>query len=311
MGEGKLELTIIAAEGLKNVNILGMGKINPYAIAWIDPQYKKSTQALQNSGTSPAWNETLILPVDTHLLNNPNGALVIQVLCTGSLLKTKIIGTTSLMLNEIKRICSIRDRDEHEGFILQLWRPSGRAYGVLRVALKLKGSGLFEELDVPTNRVVNGPQLSSWGSNNPPLSNWAVSNPQTFDWALTNNHPEVKPCDFPVQGIPVASLYPNVASSDEREVSSTDEQCGYPNGPKPTAPYMHPSPDRVISDTVKYSTLDEQCVCSNDSQPPAEQSPVCPSTPPVKQNEASKNFFIGLLSGAVAAVLVGSAVVGN
>jgi len=137
MGECWLELTIIAAAGLKNVNLLGK-KINPYAVAWIDPLVKKSTQTLQNSGRDPVWNETLCLPLQTELLNNPNAALIIQVLSAGHL-KTKIAGTTTLMLNEIKRICSVTDRDEQETLALQLWRPSGRAYGILKVSLKLKG----------------------------------------------------------------------------------------------------------------------------------------------------------------------------
>jgi len=258
MGECWLELTIIAAAGLKNVNLLGK-KINPYAVAWIDPLVKKSTQTLQNSGRDPVWNETLCLPLQTELLNNPNAALIIQVLSAGHL-KTKIAGTTTLMLNEIKRICSVTDRDEQKTLALQLWRPSGRAYGILKVSLKLKGSTINE-----THLSFNPKDNTISGTHDKPPSNWAVSNPQSYD--------------MPVQGIPVTALYPQVSPAVMDHLN-----------------------------TVEYGALYEQYAYSFGPVPPPPSMPLPPTAPPMKQNNAPKNFFIGLLSGAVAAVLVGSAV---
>lgn len=258
MGESRLELTIIAAEGLKNVNLLSK-KLKPYAVAWIDPLVKKSTQTLQNSGLDPVWNETLCFPLQTQLLNNPNAALIIQVLSAAPL-KTKIIGTTTLMLNEIRRICSVTDRDAQETLALQLWRPSGRAYGILKVSFKLKGSSISE-----TQLSLNPKGSTISETYNVPPSNWAVANPQSYE--------------MPVQGIPVTALYPQVSPAVTDHLN-----------------------------TVEYGALDEQCAYSFTPLPPPPYMPLPPTAPPMKQSNAPKNFFIGLLSGAVAAVLVGSAV---
>lgn len=272
MGDSRLELTIIAAEGLKNVNLMGK-KINPYAIAWIDPLVKKSTQTLQNSGLDPVWNETLCLPLQAQLLNNPNAAIMIQVLSAAPI-KTKLVGTTTLMLNEITRICNVTDRDAQESLALQLWRPSGRAYGILKVSFKLMGSSISEihlplnlkgssinETHLPLN--LNGRTVTE--THDVSSSNWAVSKPQSYD--------------MPVQGIPVTSLYPQISPS---------------------------VPDHL--NTVEYGALDEQCAYSFAPLPPPPYMPLPPTAPPMKQSNAPKNFLIGLLSGAVAAVLVGSAV---
>lgn len=258
MGESRLELTIIAAEGLKNVNLLSK-KINPYAIAWIDPLVKKFTQTLQNSGRDPIWNETLCLPLQTQLLNNPSAALIIQVLSAAPL-KTKIVGTTTLMLNEIRRICSVTDRDEQETLALQLWRPSGRAYGILKVSFKLMGS-IISDTHLSLNQ--KGSNISETHNVSP--SNWVVANPQSYD--------------MPVQGIPVTALYPQVSPAVTDHVNN-----------------------------VEYGASDEQCTYSFAPLPPPPYMPLPPTAPPMKQSDAPKNFFIGLLSGAVAAVLVGSAV---
>ncbi|GLJ24869.1 hypothetical protein SUGI_0475620 [Cryptomeria japonica] len=299
MGEGSLELKIVAAEGLKNVNIFNKGKISPYAVAWVDPQLKKSTKTLRNSGTSPVWNDTVLLPLQTQLLNNPNAALIIQVMCEAPL-KTKIIGTTTIMVAEIKRICSITGRDESETFTLQLWRPSGRAYGMLKIALKLKGFAQSQISDVSSN----------WVSTNPQPPNWALANSQARNWEVTNFS---QPCDFPVQGIPVSAMYPPVASiavpSDATDNSTSEEQCTYsPALQKPSSVVMPFHQSAGPMGIVENSTSNEQCVYTDaqPQQPPA-YMPRPPTAPPLQQNNAPKNFLIGLLSGAVAAVLVGSA----
>eukprot|EP01018_Ginkgo_biloba_P038269 Gb_01955 [translate_table: standard] len=232
MNQSYIDITVIAAERLKNVNIIG--KMNTFVDAWIDPQLKKPTRILQNSGHNPVWNDRMFLPLEAQWLYDPNASLTFQVLSAGPL-TTKIIGSTMLRMTDISRICAVKQSGEPETFTLQLWRPSRRAHGILRVSIKVTGHNICDS---------------------PCIENLAPTNAY----------------DVPVQGIPVASVYPPVSS------------------------------ESMASKPAEYTRPVEQCPYYNHFI-----ASFSPSAPPMKKGNAYRNFFIGLLSGAVAAGLVGKA----
>eukprot|EP00475_Leptophrys_vorax_P006436 TRINITY_DN13985_c0_g1_i1.p1 TRINITY_DN13985_c0_g1~~TRINITY_DN13985_c0_g1_i1.p1 ORF type:complete len:532 (+),score=50.93 TRINITY_DN13985_c0_g1_i1:56-1597(+) len=59
--EGQLVVTIVKAEGLKNVDTLG--KSYPYCKLWLNPKHVAKTTVKDND-LDPVWNETFVLPVD-------------------------------------------------------------------------------------------------------------------------------------------------------------------------------------------------------------------------------------------------------
>eukprot|EP00252_Welwitschia_mirabilis_P006760 TRINITY_DN17663_c0_g1_i1.p1 TRINITY_DN17663_c0_g1~~TRINITY_DN17663_c0_g1_i1.p1 ORF type:complete len:252 (+),score=28.16 TRINITY_DN17663_c0_g1_i1:233-988(+) len=224
METSTLEVTVISAEGLKNKNKLWK-RMSPYVIAWIDPEQKKQTKALPNSGKNPIWNETLTLPLNnSQTLQNPHSTLVIQVLCDNFFQSKMVIGTSSLPLNEIRTVCTQRNDGESKNTVtLQLWRPSGRACGMLKVALKLNFSSF----------------ATSTKYNSIPMSYPSISQPgmeSTFSWS---GDQYLQP---PVQGIAVGGLYPFVAENDSR--SSAQE---FENRFAPSAPPLPQSNDGVKS----------------------------------------------------------------
>lgn len=138
MAHTTIELTIMAADGLKNVSFL-RGKMDPFAVAFVDPYFRCSTRVLKKGGSDPVWNDCLRIPVDDRFLYEPNSALTIQVF-NQSPINTSLVGATQLMLHELFR--QLKGNNEGDILTLQLFRPSGRPYGVLRVFLKVTGDNL-------------------------------------------------------------------------------------------------------------------------------------------------------------------------
>ncbi|OVA20577.1 C2 calcium-dependent membrane targeting [Macleaya cordata] len=127
--EATLKLTVLSAEGLKDMRFLG--KMKTFGVAWVDPQLKIYTKTLTSSSTSPVWMSELSIPLTLQTLQNPNSCLTIQVISKSSPIHhERVIGTASLSLSEI--------RYEDQVFTLQLWRPSGRAQGLLRVSSRIE-----------------------------------------------------------------------------------------------------------------------------------------------------------------------------
>ena len=61
-----VDLTLISAKDLKNVN-WRYGDLCPYAVVWVDPDNKVSTQVDREGDTKPSWNEKLVIQVTKPL----------------------------------------------------------------------------------------------------------------------------------------------------------------------------------------------------------------------------------------------------
>lgn len=72
-----LEVTVLAAEDLKNVNICR--RMSVYAVAWVTADYKGTTSVRRRAGRNPVWNDTLFFPVNDDILLHPHSALTVQV----------------------------------------------------------------------------------------------------------------------------------------------------------------------------------------------------------------------------------------
>ncbi|KAJ4974117.1 hypothetical protein NE237_007291 [Protea cynaroides] len=224
-----LKLTVLRAEGVKDVRILGRMKC--YVVAWVDPRYKRCTNTILCNNPNPAWNHQLSFSLSHRTLQDPDFRVTIQVLSPSFLIHNeKVIGSTVMSLSRIRL-------DKEETFTLQLWRPSGRAQGLLRATARLEchvyvGGGYYPLVDCVTD--------IPFESNSPPLA---------LDQAVAEES------RIPVQNYALPLVL--------------DRTSPMESGFIPTVPSAPPMPERV---------------------------------------DARRSFFIGMLSGAIAVVLIRSTV---
>lgn len=129
----EVEVKLASAKGLKNVN-WRHGPNRPYAIVWVDPKNKCSTQIDESGDTEAFWDETLRVPLPPGPLED--FTLYIDVVHAGSEEDTKpLIGSARLKLSEVLEDTGIGNRATHN---LTLKRPSGRPHGKIEVSVTIR-----------------------------------------------------------------------------------------------------------------------------------------------------------------------------
>ncbi|CAJ2666481.1 unnamed protein product [Trifolium pratense] len=133
----ELELTLTSAKQLKNVN-WRHGTNKPYAVVYIDPIIKFTTNIDQNGNTESQWkNQTLNIPLPSKPIKDP--ILYIQIVHAGFEENTKkLIGSARLKVVEVfeNGIGKCVSR------MLTLERPSGRPQGKVDVKVGIR-EGVF------------------------------------------------------------------------------------------------------------------------------------------------------------------------
>lgn len=160
--EGSVELTLISAQGLKDVRMFG--SMSLYAVLWIDPSCKHRTCVSENTGSSPVWDYFLRLPVYTrnatnlNTISNANAVnrtnsmsntnpengddedgngqrLTIQIFSQGAV-SDVLVGTAHIPLQDITHSAA----DNLQYLACQLVRPSGRIQGLVNLSLQYSSS---------------------------------------------------------------------------------------------------------------------------------------------------------------------------
>ncbi|XP_068638316.1 protein SRC2 homolog [Aristolochia californica] len=127
-----LELTVVSAKHLKNVNWRN-GDLKPYAVFWLDPDSKLATKPDDSGSTRPVWNErfTLPLPLPLH-----DASLTIEIFHSKPSATPKpLVGAVRVPLTDL--VGSI-DSNSSPLKTLDLRRPSGRSQGKIRLKLILR-----------------------------------------------------------------------------------------------------------------------------------------------------------------------------
>ncbi|KAH7295097.1 hypothetical protein KP509_27G032200 [Ceratopteris richardii] len=104
MEQRKLEVTLISAQDLKNVSHLG--RLRPYAQAWIDPSEKQTSPVLHLQGDEIAiWNHTFLFTVPEMSFQHLSAILTFRILHRSHIPKANasVIGSLSLPLHRILR----------------------------------------------------------------------------------------------------------------------------------------------------------------------------------------------------------------
>lgn len=135
MDQSSLELTIISAEGLKDVR--HVSKMQTYATIQVDGNAKKSTQVDKRGGVNPVWNEKvwLAMPKDMSGAHSQASELVIEVVSIG-LMGHKVAGEVHIPLREmLKRASS--SNEMHYGSYPVTLPFSTSSHGHLHISFRL------------------------------------------------------------------------------------------------------------------------------------------------------------------------------
>lgn len=127
-GEATLELTLLAADGLKGVAAFLGKTVKPFAVAWVNPALiKKSPIPLTPSSSDPP---KLHFPLSLETLQNPRSSLTVQILSSRLPFRSaKPVASAVITLSSLPAT--------GEPFALPLRRPSGRPHASLHLSTRI------------------------------------------------------------------------------------------------------------------------------------------------------------------------------
>lgn len=135
-----LEITLISAKDLKNVNLIG--KIDPYVVVHLsdDPKNKQKTPVHQDGGTSPSWNYTVRFTVDDAAAARPGKYVIFTLKHEHSFGADKDLGEVVVPLKEL--LDGVKDPSGSKVVTYQVKRvSSGKPQGELKLSYKFIDMG--------------------------------------------------------------------------------------------------------------------------------------------------------------------------
>ncbi|KAG1362467.1 synaptotagmin-4 [Cocos nucifera] len=93
--QGKLTLTIVKANGLKNMEMIG--KSDPYVVLYVRPMFKVKTKVINNN-LNPVWNETFELIAE----DKETQSVILEVFDEDNLAQDKRLGIAKLALIDLE-----------------------------------------------------------------------------------------------------------------------------------------------------------------------------------------------------------------
>lgn len=135
-----LDLTVVSAEGLKDVNMFL--KMDVYVVVQIlgygIGKNKKRTHIDRNGGTNPRWNHRIKFNIDEPSLNNnPQLALLFQLKSERTFGGDRDIGEVTIPMQEIYNNGAGDDGNDSERVVeYQVRTTSGKAKGTLKFSYK-------------------------------------------------------------------------------------------------------------------------------------------------------------------------------
>ncbi|XP_061373653.1 WW domain-containing protein C11B10.08-like [Gastrolobium bilobum] len=138
MASYEIEVKLSSATNLKNVNWRN-GPNSPYAVVWVDPNQKRSTNVDKSGDTQANWDEKLVIPLPPSATID-DSTLFVDVFHASSESEGKplIIGSAQLRLIEVRNDVGIGERASRT---LKLKRPSGRPQGTVDVKVVIEDTG--------------------------------------------------------------------------------------------------------------------------------------------------------------------------
>ncbi|XP_010549744.1 PREDICTED: protein SRC2 homolog [Tarenaya hassleriana] len=130
-----LDLTIISAEDLKDIQMIG--KQDVYAVVSIngDARTKQKTPVDKDCGTKPKWKHHVKLTVDDTAARENRLTLVFQIIADRPIAGDKVIGEVSVPVKELLDQNS-KSGDEEKTVTYAVRLPNGKAKGSLKFSFK-------------------------------------------------------------------------------------------------------------------------------------------------------------------------------
>ncbi|KAJ0802226.1 putative C2 domain-containing protein [Helianthus annuus] len=145
MAERSLELTIISAKDLNNVNLFG--KMNVYAVVYItgagNQDQKQKTHVDKDGDSNPTWNYPMKFKTDESAALQNRLTLVVKIK-TGGMLGDKDVGEVHVPVKELLD-GDYTGRRQLQFVTYQVRKPSGHPKGELSFSYKFVGKPNLEE----------------------------------------------------------------------------------------------------------------------------------------------------------------------
>ncbi|GFQ04061.1 hypothetical protein PHJA_002550000 [Phtheirospermum japonicum] len=131
-----LHITLISADGLKDVKLFS--KMDVYAEVSIAgyPQSKKKTRVDKNCGTNPKWSDKddahMEFMVDEPYLTKPGLSLLFQLKAEASIGSDKVVGSATVPVHDLFHPDAAQDKVVE----FQLHRPSGKPKGSVKFSYR-------------------------------------------------------------------------------------------------------------------------------------------------------------------------------
>ncbi|KAL3618613.1 hypothetical protein CASFOL_037695 [Castilleja foliolosa] len=142
-----LHITLISADGLKDVKLFS--KMDVYAEVSIAgyPQSKKKTRVDKNCGTNPNWTDAhMEFMVDEPYLTKPGLSLLFQLKAEGSIGSDKVVGSVTVPVHDLFHPDAAKDKVVE----YQLHRPSGKPKGSVKFSYRF-GDKFTHQVAAPKN----------------------------------------------------------------------------------------------------------------------------------------------------------------
>ncbi|CAN6468820.1 unnamed protein product [Victoria cruziana] len=261
-----LDLTVISAKDIKDVNLIG--KMDVYAVVWLsnDPRHKQKTPVDRDGGKNPSWNFTVRFNIDETAARN-TGTVLHVLLRSEKALGDKDVGEVAV---PVKELLDNVDAKAAQFIHYQVRTPSGKPKGTLSLSYKF-GERIAASAPYQAPPVAH--QASFNKSDVPPLAYPATAAPYHAPGAYPPHQPAYAypppPTEYP---LPPPGAYP----------------------PPPPGAYLPPPPPGAYPQPYGYPPPQPY------GYPPMAQ----PQQPP-KKNKFGLGLGAGLLGGAVGGLLIG------
>lgn len=129
-----LDLTLISAEDLKDIQLIG--KQDLYAVVSIngDARTKQKTKVDKDCGTKPKWKHQMKLTVDDAAARENRLTLVIEIVADRPIAGDKPVGEVSVPVKELLDQNKAGDEEKTVTYAVRL--PNGKAKGSLKFSFK-------------------------------------------------------------------------------------------------------------------------------------------------------------------------------
>ncbi|XVF62600.1 hypothetical protein PTKIN_Ptkin09bG0021500 [Pterospermum kingtungense] len=282
MANRTLEINLISAKDLKNVNLID--KMDVYAVVTLKGdsskhKQKTKTHVDKDCGKNPNWNFPVKFTIDESLAKNNNLSVKFKIKCE-RILGDKELGQVHVPVKEL--LDSPGEGGSVKFVSYQVRKPSGRPEGTLNFSFKF-GDKVSESVKSEKAKgagdqrepVTAYPAHMAVGSSSAPYGGPGVHGPGTYP-----PPPQPAGYGYPPPPPPVAAAYGGYPPHQ----APPPPGYGYPP-PPPPAGYGYPPPPGAYG----YP------------QPPVQQ-------PPKKNSKFGLGLGAGLLGGAVGGMLIGDMV---